>query len=149
MKSYISLIFALIFFSSCTDDDFNFGPQNEADILQYIKDNNLTAKKSNSGLYYIINNPGTGNQPSSTSNVTVAYKGYLLDGNVFDQSDSNGISFSLNQVIDGWTEGITYFREGGEGVLLIPSNLGYKNKGSGPIPGGAVLVFDIKLLSIN
>jgi FKBP-type peptidyl-prolyl cis-trans isomerase FkpA len=55
----------------------------------------------------------------------------------------------LNQVILGWREGITYFKEGGEGILLIPSDLGYGDSGSGSIPGGAVLVFDINLIRVN
>lgn len=122
---------------------------NEADILQYISDNNLNAQKTDSGLYYVINNEGTGTRPTASSNVTVAYKGYLLDDTVFDESDSNGISFGLNQVIPGWTEGIQLFKEGGDGVLLIPSNLGYGNSGNSSIPGGAVLVFDVKLISVN
>ena len=107
------------------------------------------ATKTNSGLYYVINNEGTGKKPTSTSNVTVAYKGYLLDGTVFDQSSANGISFGLNRVIAGWTEGIQLFKEGGEGVLLIPSNLGYGPYSQGAIPGWAVLVFDVKLISVN
>lgn len=149
MKSYLTLIFALILFASCSNDS-SFEPQTEADIIQYIEDNNLNATKTNSGLYYVINNEGSGARPtSSSSNVTVAYKGYFLNGSVFDQSDSNGISFRLNQVITGWTEGIQLFKEGGEGILLIPSNLGYGSNGQGSIPGGAVLVFDIKLISAN
>jgi FKBP-type peptidyl-prolyl cis-trans isomerase FkpA len=149
MKSYLYLFLSIFVFLSCSDDDSNFGFQTEADILKYIEDNNLNATKSDSGLYYVINTEGTGTRPTSSSNVTVAYKGYFLNGSVFDQSNSNGISFGLNQVIAGWTEGITYFKEGGEGVLLIPYNLGYGTNGSGSIPGGAVLVFDIKLISIN
>ena len=94
-------------------------------------------------------NEGSGTRPNSNSNVTVAYKGYFLDGTVFDQSDSNGISFGLNRVISGWTEGITYFKEGGEGLLIVPYNLGYGTKGRGAIPGGAVLVFDVKLIKVN
>tara|TARA_B110000503_G_scaffold140668_1_gene232157 strand:+ start:2035 stop:2484 length:450 start_codon:yes stop_codon:yes gene_type:complete len=149
MKSYLTLFLSIVLFVSCSNDDNDFEPQTEADILQYIEDNNLNATRSDSGLYYVINNEGTGTRPTASSNVTVAYKGYLLDGSVFDQSDANGISFGLNQVIAGWTEGITYFKEGGEGILLIPSNLGYGNRGSGPIPGGAVLIFDIRLISVN
>ncbi|MGY8908769.1 MAG: FKBP-type peptidyl-prolyl cis-trans isomerase, partial [Flavobacteriales bacterium] len=99
--------------------------ENEAAILNYIETNNLVATKTDSGLYYVVNNEGTGANPTSNSNVTVAYKGYFLDGTVFDESDTNGISFNLNQVIPGWTEGITYFKEGGDGMLLIPYNLGY------------------------
>jgi len=127
----------------------DYDAQNEAEILQYIEDNDLEATKSDSGLYYVINDEGTGTAPTSSSNVTVAYTGYFLDGTVFDESDANGISFDLNKVILGWQEGITYFKEGGEGVLLIPSSLAYGSNGTGPIPGGAVLVFDVKLISVN
>ena len=70
-------------------------------------------------MYYIIENQGTGDRPTSNSNVTVAYKGYFLDGSVFDQSSSEGITFNLQQVISGWTEGIAYFNEGGKGILLV------------------------------
>lgn len=149
MKSYLFAFFSLLLFASCASDNSNFTPQTEADIVKYIEDNDLNATRTNSGLYYVINNEGTGTRPNSGSNVTVAYKGYFLDGNTFDQSSANGISFGLNQVIRGWTEGIPYFKEGGEGVLLIPYNLGYGINGRGAIPGGAVLVFDIKLISVN
>lgn len=127
----------------------DYEARNEADILTYLDDNNLEATKTDTGLYYVINEEGTGTRPTANSDVTVNYKGYFLDGTVFDESDTNGISIGLNQVIAGWTEGIQLFKEGGEGVLLIPSNLGYGIRGSGPIPGGAVLIFDIKLIRIN
>ena len=123
--------------------------ENEAAILNYIETNNLVATKTDSGLYYVVNNEGTGANPTSNSNVTVAYKGYFLDGTVFDESDANGISFNLNQVIPGWTEGITYFKEGGDGVLLIPYNLGYGVYGNTAIPKVSVLLFDVNLKSIN
>ena len=150
MKKYLYLFTLVLLFISCSDKtDTSFEPETEQDIIQYIEDNNLNATRSNSGLYYVINNEGSGARPTSTSNVTVDYKGYFLDGVVFDQSDSNGISFGLNQVILGWTEGITYFKEGGNGILLVPYNLGYGESGRGSIPGGSVLIFDIRLLSVN
>ena len=127
----------------------DYETQNEAAILKYIDDNNLNATRTDSGLYYVVNNEGTGTQPTSTSNVTVAYKGYFLDGTVFDESDSDGIPFGLNQVITGWTEGIQLFKEGGDGILLIPYTLGYGINGSGAIPGASVLIFDVKLNSVN
>ena len=149
MKTKLPLYLSIFLFISCSKKDTNFEPQTEADILQYIEDNNLNATRSNSGLYYVINNEGSGARPTSTSNVTVDYKGYFLDGVVFDESNSNGISFRLNEVIQGWTEGITYFKEGGNGILLVPYNLGYGESGRGSIPGGSVLIFDIRLLSVN
>jgi len=148
MKSYAYLILSILIFTSCNKDT-DFEPQTEADIIAYIEANNLNATRTNSGLYYVIDNAGSGTRPGSASNVTVAYKGYFLDGNTFDQSGDAGISFGLNRVISGWTEGLQLFKEGGEGMLLIPSNLGYGTSGNPSVPGGAVLLFDIKLISVN
>lgn len=139
----------LVFEITLTAVYADYEAENEATILQYIEDNNLNATRTDSGLYYVINNEGIGKQPTSTSNVTVAYKGYFLDGTVFDESSFSGISVRLDQVIAGWTEGIQLFKEGGDGVLLIPYTLGYGIDGSGSIPGASVLIFDVNLISVN
>lgn len=149
MMKAIYFLFLGIICISCLKDDGSNNHQTEADIIKYIDTHNLDAEKSSSGLYYIIEVEGEGEKPSNNSNVTVNYKGYFLNGTVFDKSDSNGISFNLSQVIPGWTEGITYFNEGGEGVLLVPPHLGYGSDTYSHIPGGSVLIFDIKLLSVN
>lgn len=128
----------------------NYDTENEEQIQAYILENDIVAQKSDSGLYYVIDEPlGTGEQPTENDNVTVAYKGYFLNGTVFDESNFSGVTFGLQQVITGWTEGITYFNEGGTGVLLLPSRLAYGNRGTNGIPPGAVLIFDINLISIN
>ncbi|PKH49220.1 peptidylprolyl isomerase [Tenacibaculum sp. Bg11-29] len=147
MKKIASLLTIISAFFSCSSEEPNFDAQNEAEIVKYIADNNLTAKKSDSGLYYVINTEGTGGQPTSNSKVTIAYKGYYLDGKVFDQNSA--FETNLQGVIKGWTEGVTYFKEGGSGILLIPSKLGYGSKNYRGIPGGSVLVFDISLLKIH
>lgn len=148
MKSFLSILFVCLFIS-CNNDSNDSQPQTDADIQQYITDHNLTAVKSDSGLYYVITTQGTGAKPTSTSSVTVDYKGYFLNGKVFDQSSAAGSTFPLNRVIQGWTEGIPYFNEGGEGILLIPYQLGYGINNYNGIPGGSALVFDIKLLKVN
>lgn len=153
MKKYAFLLYSLFLVVSCsTDNDMDYvdySAQNEADITAYLDENNLIAQRSDSGLYYVIEALGSGTQPIATSNVTVAYKGYYLDGVVFDESDAAGVSFNLQQVIPGWTEGITYFKEGGNGILLIPARLGYGSMDNRGIPGGSVLVFDVNLISVN
>lgn len=156
---YSILALAAILFMSCNDKKkeetitpettTNAVSNNEAEIKKYIADNHLNAKRSESGLYYVIEEEGTGKQPTADSEVTVAYKGYFTNKQVFDQSDEKGISFPLRNVVPGWTEGIQYFKEGGKGILLIPSDLGYGPEAQGPIPGGSVLIFDIKLNSVN
>jgi len=150
MKHLLSALLALMLFISCSKDKetIDYVAKNEQEIKDYIAKNNLTAVRSNTGLYYVITNPGTGAQPTASSNVTVAYKGYFTNGTVFDQSAA-GISFGLSQVIKGWTEGIQYFKPGGNGVLLIPAHLGYGSNDYSGISGGSVLIFDVKLISVN
>lgn len=151
MKKYTLIVLVLAFLASCnkSDDNVDYKEINNEQITAYIAKNNIDAQKSGSGLYYVIDEAGSGAQPAATSDVTVAYKGYFLDGKTFDESNANGISFGLQEVIKGWTEGITYFKEGGKGQLLIPSHLGYGSQGRPGVPGGAVLIFDIHLISVN
>lgn len=149
---YPLLAFVIILFLSCDNNDqekVDYKVQNEQDILAYINENNLNAQKSESGLYYVINEEGSGERPTANSDVTVAYKGSFLNGNVFDQSTASGVSFNLQEVIRGWTEGITYFKEGGSGLLLVPSNLGYGSNDTRGIPGGSVLIFNVHLISVD
>lgn len=152
------LLIPILFFVivSCGDENksdnrepIDYRVQNEEDIKIYLQENDLEAQKSDTGLYYVINEPGTGTQPTVSSDVTVAYKGYYLNEEVFDESDANGISFNLQQVIKGWTEGITYFKEGGNGLLLVPAHLGYGSFDDRGIPGGSVLIFEVDLISVN
>lgn len=152
MKQLLSTLLVLTLFISCSKDTetvTDYTAKNEQEIKDYLAKNNLTAQRSNSGLYYIINEAGTGTQPTAASNVTVVYKGYFTNGNVFDQSKAEGLKTGLNQVIKGWTEGIPYFKTGGSGVLLVPAHLGYGSSDYYQIPGGSVLIFDIKLVSVN
>jgi len=117
-------------------------------IRDYLTAKGLTAEKAPSGLYYIIEQQGTGPECNSNSDVRVAYTGYYLDDEIFDGSNSQGITFNLNNVIDGWRLGIPYFREGGYGKLLIPSALAYGPNGSGSVPPNSVLVFDVELIEV-
>lgn len=150
MKKIIILLLSITILSCASDnDEVNYDAQNETDILKYLSDNDLSAEKTASGLYYIIKNIGTGNQPTSNSNVTTYYKGYLLDGTVFDKSNASGATFNLNQLIPGFSEGMQLLKEGGKATLIIPSRLAYGNRGSGSIKPGAVIVFDVQLFSIN
>ena len=117
-------------------------------IIEYLSKNNLKATKTTSGLYYYIENEGNSVKPNQNSQVRVSYKGYLTNGVIFDESDSLGVVFYLNQVIEGWTEGICYFDEGGKGKLFIPSALGYGSKSTSEIPANSVLIFDVNLKDV-
>ena len=120
-------------------------------IENYLKENNVNATKTESGLYYEITKNGSGDNASAGDNVTVHYTGMLLNGEVFDSSVSRNQPFSFQlgkgMVIKGWDEGITYFNKGAEGRIFIPSPLGYGSAGAGGIiPPNAVLIFEIQVL---
>ncbi|KGJ96424.1 FKBP-type peptidyl-prolyl cis-trans isomerase [Colwellia psychrerythraea] len=105
-----------------------------------------------SDLQYKILTQGNGSEhPSALSKVKVHYHGTLLDGTVFDSSVDRGepISFGLNQVIKGWTEGVQLMVVGDNVRFYIPSSLGYGNRPAGKIGPGALLIFDVELLAIN
>lgn len=104
-----------------------------------------------SGLQYEVLTEGTGPSPKATDQVTVHYKGTLLDGKVFDSSYDRGepAKFGLNQVIPGWTEGLQLMKEGGKYRFYIPAELAYGPGGSGPIGPNSTLIFDVELLKVN
>lgn len=105
-----------------------------------------------SGLQYKLLTQGSGSEhPTASSKVKVHYHGTLLDGTVFDSSVDRGepISFGLNQVIKGWTEGVQLMVVGEKTRFYIPSKLGYGNRPAGKIGPGALLIFDVELLAIN
>ncbi len=143
---YISC-FVLLCSVGCDDNADNQREHDDNLIQQYLTDNNLDATATDSGLYYLIDNQGSGENPNLSSTVTVGYKGYLLDGSVFDEN--NGATFPLNGVIEGWQEGIPFFKEGGTGHLFIPSHLAYGGSARPGIPANSVLVFDINLISVQ
>jgi len=112
-------------------------------IKSYLLDNNIEAESTDSGLHYVITESAGGTtHPELSDEVEVTYKGYLIDGTVFD---SGTLSFPLTGVIEGWQEGIPLFSKDDVGILFIPSALAYGENGQGGIPPNSVLIFDIEL----
>lgn len=105
-----------------------------------------------SGLQYKVVREGTGASPDANDKVTVNYEGTLVDGTIFDSSYKKGepISFALNGVIRGWTEGLQTMKVGGETMFYIPYDLGYGTRPGpgGTIPGYSTLIFKVELLDV-
>ena len=142
----------LLVLASCSKDNVDPEKQaqtDEATIVKFLAEKNITAQRHTSGVYYQITNPGTGNITySSNTTVSARYTGRLLSGAEFDKSEQP-IAFPLGGVIAGWQIGVPLIQKGGKIRLFIPSGLGYGAGGQGPIPPNAVLDFDIELVNVT
>ncbi|MDY7741036.1 FKBP-type peptidyl-prolyl cis-trans isomerase [Klebsiella pneumoniae] len=108
-------------------------------------------KTSKTGLLYKVEKEGAGDAPKDSDTVVVNYKGTLIDGKEFDNSYTRGepLSFRLDGVIPGWTEGLKNIKKGGKIKLVIPPDLAYGKTGVPGIPANSTLVFDVELLDIK
>ena len=149
IQFFLGALLCATLLPACIKDGFDPEKQHTDDvkaIQNYLSDKNLNAQSTASGLHYIIEVEGQDGHPSLQDSVEVTYKGYYLDGTVFDESKNGPIVFKLSRVIAGWQEGIQLFKKGGQGKLFLPSNLAY---GPNPPPGvraNAVMAFDVTLL---
>lgn len=145
----LAFAFALLLLgSACGSSD-----SNDADdpAPRQVASADLTTTES--GLQYYDFSVGDGAEATSGDRVTVHYRGWLTNGTMFDASYDRGEPFTFRlgagQVIKGWDEGVVGMRVGGERRLRIPPELGYGDRGTGPIPGGATLLFDVELLEVE
>ncbi|KPQ13418.1 MAG: FKBP-type peptidyl-prolyl cis-trans isomerases 1 [Algoriphagus marincola HL-49] len=136
-------------------------------IEEYAAANNLDVQKTESGLYYVIEQEGTGPETTPGTTMYVNYAGYLLDGTIFDTSiqslaEEKGIfsedrpyeplpvNVGMGQVIPGWDEGLLLLKKGSKAKFLIPSPLGYGENGAGALIGpNSILVFDVEVTDVQ
>lgn len=109
------------------------------------------SKTSSTGLIYNIEKEGSGDALKDSDTVVVNYKGTLIDGKEFDNSYTRKepLSFRLDGVIPGWTEGLKYIKKGGKIKLVIPPELAYGPNGVPGIPANSTLVFEVELLDVK
>jgi FKBP-type peptidyl-prolyl cis-trans isomerase len=104
-----------------------------------------------SGLQYRVIKSGTGASPTANDMVNVTYKGWLIDGTVFDETPpGQTATFPAGQLIPGWVEALQLMKEGDEWEIVLPSELGYGERGAGGvIPPNQTLVFNMALLGVQ
>jgi FKBP-type peptidyl-prolyl cis-trans isomerase len=109
--------------------------------------------ETDSGLQYIVVAEGDGNEARAGDTVSVHYTGWLVDGNKFDSSRDRGQPFvfplGAGRVIKGWDEGVAGMKVGGVRKLIVPPELGYGERGIGPIPPNSTLIFEVELLEVR
>ena len=129
------------------------GASNLAEGQKFLAENKLKegVQTTDSGLQYKVVTMGDGAKPAATDTVKVHYRGTLLDGTEFDSSYARNepISFALNRVIAGWTEGVQLMPVGSNFVFDIKPELAYGESGGGPIPPNSTLIFEVELLDIE
>lgn len=129
------------------------GAANLAAGEKFLAENKVKegVQTTESGLQYKVNTMGDGAKPAATDTVKVHYRGTLLDGTEFDSSYARNepISFALNRVIAGWTEGVQLMPVGSKFTFYIAPELAYGAGGGGPIPPNSTLIFDVELLAIE
>lgn len=130
----------------------------EAEVNQKLSEKFLAENKmkdgvevTESGLQYKIISEGNEVKPAAEDKVHVHYTGTLIDGTEFDASDrtKDPVSFALNRVVAGWTEGLQLIGEGGHIILYVPANLGYGERGTGNIKPNSTLIFDVELVKVE
>jgi FKBP-type peptidyl-prolyl cis-trans isomerase FkpA len=129
----------------------------DSTIQAYLKANNLTGIKTNSGMYCVITQEGSGASPVKGDDVSMNYTGMFLDGSKFDSNVDSAFGhvtpynfpLGMNRVIAGWDEGITYLKKGTKAKFLLPSRTAYGKYGQGKIPADAILQFDVELVDFK
>ena len=166
MKHIFIFILAVpLLFAACTKNDrcpySESGAAASTSERTYLKDylaaNSLVAVEHSSGVFYTVTVPGTGNNPSICSNITVKYSGSLIpSGNVFDftPASSPGLTFAIGGLIVGWQKVLPQIKSGGKITLYIPPSLGYGQDNVRDqnqniiIPGNSYLKFEIELVTV-
>lgn len=142
------IILGMLVFTGCGKDDPEKIAANDREkLLKYIAENDLDAIEHSSGLFYVVENPGSGATPNLYSIVRMNYEGQLLNGTIFDKNFN--ADFQLSGTIRGWQIGVPQFKSGGKGMLLIPSALGYGDYAYGSIPRSSCLIFDIEIVDVQ
>jgi FKBP-type peptidyl-prolyl cis-trans isomerase len=122
--------------------------------VEFVEKNWPNAKKTNTGIRYVVLQPGTGETPKPGDKIAVLYVGKLLNGTVFDQATEKDKAFTFrvarDQVIQGWDQIFQQIKVGEKRIVIIPGELAYGTRGQPPkIPRNATLVFEVELLEIK
>jgi FKBP-type peptidyl-prolyl cis-trans isomerase len=158
MKKLILIAFSAIALICCNKEEpcgynpcASKAPDSEIQSVQsYLSSNNITATQHCSGVFYVVNQPGSGSKPKGCEGVTVNYEGRLTNGSVFDKTNpGQPASFDLDQLVTGFKNGVIQIGAGGKVTIYIPPSLGYGSQQSGPIPPNSILIFTVDLLSVD
>ena len=152
MKSHalFSLLILALGFSSCDTYSENQIQDFDKEIQNFISKGTDKYEKSESGLYYLIEEEGEGDYIKYTDVVSFKYEGKFLSGEPFDFRHRNTpLTFQVNKLIEGWKEAFMYLKKGGKAKILVPPYLGYGDHKLDDIPANSVLYFTIEIVDVE
>lgn len=145
------LLLSTAFLGCKSDDEIDNGIDHEALRVQehellneYLKENDITQKPTESGLYYLCLEEGNGEQPEKGVTVSIEYKGMFLSGKVFDEGKFD-YKIGDSNLIKGFAEGVNQMTYDEKVKLIIPSSIGYGDYGYASIPGHTTLIFEVSI----
>ncbi len=149
MSKILFLLIGLFLLNACKtyneDDMQSFDRKIEA----YMKKNNLDLQRSESGLYYKIEEEGEGDYIKYKNIVTFKYKGRLLNGEVFDDQMEEPVTFQVSQLIAAWKEILLEMKNGGKAFLITPPQLAYGDRDLDDIPPHSILIFELEVVEVE
>lgn len=148
MRNIFFLLTGIILISSCSTYSEEDLSTFDKEIKEYVEKNHLDVQRSSSGLYYRIDSLGTGNNILYTNYIDVTYKGYLLDGTVFDEQ-TEPVEFQVRGVIAAWQEILLQMKDGGKAFLISPPQLGYGGRELDDIPANSILVYELEVVHVH
>jgi FKBP-type peptidyl-prolyl cis-trans isomerase FkpA len=147
MRKFTAFVFALVALMGCTTDEQRFNRE-IAEIEDYIASTGLEFTATGTGLYYHTDIQGNLNRiPDSSNNVSFKHVGYLLDSTIFSSGWYASDHISMAYLVNGFQQGLQAIGEGGRGVIVFPSELGYGKAGASTVPKYSPLVFKVELVS--
>ena len=139
------IVFALFSCKTYNEDQLNAF---DVQIQKHLEENKLDLTTSESGLYYKIEKQGQGLRVLAKDRISFTYKGSFLDGEIFDEQNEP-LSFAVSELISAWKEIVLKLNEGGEAYLIAPPQLGYGSRELDDIPKNSILVYTLKVHSVE
>lgn len=147
MIRFLCFVFFGSILASCTTYSEDEKTEFDVRIEKYLKKKKIKCKRSSSGLYYKILDPGTGEKIKLKDRVQFTYKGTFLSGKVFDEQ-TEPVEFDVQTLIGAWKEVMLHLRPEGKAFLVTPPQLGYGEHELDDIPPNSILVFELEVKSV-
>ena len=147
MKKIFAICFGVFVLNSCTTDEQRFNRE-IAEIEDYIATTGLDFTPTGTGLYYHVTKEGNLNRiPDSSNEVSFKHIGYLLDSTIFSSGWYASDHVAMPFLVQGFQQGLQALGEGGGGVIVFPSSLGYGKKGASTVPSYSPIAFQVELVN--